>query len=137
MSTRYNCEYVELHCHMDMFSVRYWTTTNNKLGVICDTCQLLVWIQVRSINMEIKSKSICDVCGKKFEKKFNKLWHRQIHQEGEKQFSCDKCPKTFTTRQCLVQHSKSHEENSILCKICDKICIMEKIEIYVTNVITN
>ena len=71
--------------------------------------------------METKSKRICDVCGKKFEKKFNMLQHRQIHQEGEEQFSCDKCPKTFTTRQYLVQHSKSHEENSILCEIFDKI----------------
>ena len=52
----------------------------------------------------------CDICKKKFTRKFTLVEHFRIHL-GEKPYGCSKCEKWFTAIASRRYHFKSHHKD--------------------------
>ncbi|CAL4072313.1 unnamed protein product, partial [Meganyctiphanes norvegica] len=70
---------------------------------------------------EIASLSFqCNLCGKKFAKKFKLVKHQKTCS-GEIKFQCSQCVKSFTLKADLVRHQRTHTgERPFQCSQCNK-----------------
>lgn len=72
---------------------------------------------------EVRTDSICEVCGKIFEQPTMKKRHLSQVHEGEKPFKCDQegCDRSFTSKAGLERHLNDHTgEFPFLCPECPK-----------------
>lgn len=64
----------------------------------------------------------CDLCHKRFSRKYNLLKHLQSHS-GDRPFACHLCSKCFKSKQNLEVHYRVHSARSMLlhtCNICQE-----------------
>ncbi|GAB0098561.1 hypothetical protein DMENIID0001_143060 [Sergentomyia squamirostris] len=69
-----------------------------------------------------KKEHICDVCSKKYTRKYRLEEHiRSVHSNEEKRFVCSKCPKRFSTEKKVKLHEVIHvADKPFICEECGK-----------------
>jgi hypothetical protein len=74
-----------------------------------------------SVDPNIWSGYVCDVCGKQFDAACKLETHSRSHT-GERPFACDQCDKAFTVFSNLKRHYKTvHEkQRPFVCEVCGK-----------------
>ena len=78
-----------------------------------------VKMENQTLNSEEK-RNQCNICGKCFKNRFNKIRHEMIHT-GERPYECEFCPKAFNDKGHLRTHKRIHSgENPYQCETCTK-----------------
>ncbi|XP_065083708.1 zinc finger protein 62 homolog [Ochlerotatus camptorhynchus] len=97
-------------------------TNPKKPTVVCELCGRTIDIcridGHRNRHMGLEPYE-CDVCGDKFNCKYNlRTHHRRNHVKGE-ECTCSTCGKLFISRLALQSHMKSvHAERKFACSLC-------------------
>ncbi|XP_055305996.1 zinc finger protein 2-like isoform X2 [Sitodiplosis mosellana] len=75
----------------------------------------------KQVRLESRSEHLCELCGKKYNAKWNLQLHKRfVHFEGGP-VKCPKCPKMFKCQPYLDIHIKRHMTTgrSVACSQCD------------------
>ena len=77
-----------------------------------------------------KGKFICEICGKRFEKKVNFYKHKKAHTKNSN-YQCGKCEKRFVNVSTLtdhtnLKHKEIRTENYHECRECGKKFLFDK-----------
>nr|NP_001071971.1 zinc finger protein [Ciona intestinalis]BAE06789.1 zinc finger protein [Ciona intestinalis] len=91
----------------------------------CPLCKKSSFKSLSSLTAHVrrhnaKQPYVCDVCGKRFNSKFNATRHERTHT-GVKPFKCPICPSRFTEAGSITAHLRTHTgEKPFQCQFCGK-----------------
>ncbi|XP_049884131.1 zinc finger protein 816-like [Pectinophora gossypiella] len=96
-----------------------------KTKCMCEVCgkmfQSLALLQDHSFTHTDLKQFKCAQCGKCFQRKYRLIAHRRLHQAARASHACSVCGKRFTTASNMQRHMVSHTGlKPFKCEMCGK-----------------